>query len=203
MKLPVHPATRLMAWLLLLLAVQCLSGSALAGAFLLFPLFGTGALRRGGQLIWRTRWLLLSLLVIFPWGIAGQPLWDGAAAPTYEGVHEALTHLGRLLLVLLAVAAFLETMPLADLLAATHLLLKPLRGLGLDPERGVVRLMLVLRYVDTLPRPRDWRSLLDAPRLAESELLEVEHQALRWTDYALALVFLVVVSQFILRQVFA
>ena len=203
MKLPVHPATRLMAWLLLLLAVQCLSGSALAGAFLLFPLFGTGALRRGGQLIWRTRWLLLSLLVIFPWGIAGQPLWDGAAAPTYEGVHEALTHLGRLLLVLLAVAAFLETMPLADLLAATHLLLKPLRRFGLDPERGVVRLMLVLRYVETLPRPRDWRSLLDAPRLAESELLEVEHQALRWTDYALALVFLVVVSQFILRQVFA
>lgn len=203
MKLPVHPATRLMAWLLLLLAVQCLSGSALAGAFLLFPLFGTGALRRGGQLIWRTRWLLLSLLVIFPWGIAGQPLWDGAAAPTYEGVHEALTHLGRLLLVLLAVAAFLETMPLADLLAATHLLLKPLRRFGLDPERGVVRLMLVLRYVETLPRPRDWRSLLDAPRLAESELLEVEHQAVRWTDYALALAFLVVVSLFILRQVFA
>lgn len=203
MKLRVHPATRLVAWLLLLLAVQSLSGIALAGAFLLFPLFGKGALRRGGQLIWRTRWLLLSLLVIFPWGTAGQPLWDGFAAPTYEGLREALTHLARLLLVLLAVAAFLETMPLAELLAATHLLLKPMRGLGLDPDRGVVRLMLVLRYVETLPRPRDWRSLLDAPRLLESEPLDVEHQALRWTDYALALAFLVVVSLFILRQVFA
>ena len=203
MKLAVHPATRLIAWLLLLIAVQSLSGSALVGAFLLFPLFGKRVLRRGGQLIWRTRWLLLSLLIIFPWGIAGQPLWNGVGAPTQEGVLEALIHLGRLLLVLMAVAAFLETMPLHDLLAATHVLLKPMRGFGLDPDRGVVRLMLVLRYVETLPRPRDWGSLLDAPTLNVSERVEVNHQPLRWSDYGLTLVFVVTVSVFYYCQVFA
>ena len=199
MKLAVRPATRLVAWLLLLVAVQSLSGSVLAGSFLLFPLFGARVLRRGGQLIWRTRWLLLSLLVIFPWGIAGQPLWNSAGAPTQEGVLEALTHLGRLLLVLMAVAAFLETMPLPDLLAATHILFKPLRGFGLDPDRGVVRLMLVLRYVETLPRPRDWRSLLDAPTLNASEQVEVNHQPLRWLDYGLMLALTAVATVFYLR----
>lgn len=193
LKFAVHPATRLVSWLLLLVAVQSLSGLFLAGSFLVTPLLGVKALRRGGQLIWRTRWLLLSLLVIFPWGIAGQPLWNGAGAPTQEGVQEALTHLGRLLLVLMVVAAFLEAMPLPDLLAATHSLLKPLRGLGLDPERGVVRLMLVLHYVETLPRPRDWRTLLDAPSSMSNEQVEVSHQPLRCSDYGLMLVFVTLV----------
>ena len=201
MKHAIHPATRLIAWLMLLVAVQSLSGVLLAGLFLVFPLFGARVLRRGGQLIWRTRWLLLSLLVVFSWGIAGQPLWNGVGAPTQEGVLEALIHLGRLLLVLMAVATFLETMPLQDLLAATHVLLKPMRGIGLDPDRGVVRLMLVLRYVETLPRPRDWRSLLDAPTLNVSEQVEVNHQPLRWSDYALTLALVVVLSVFYFHQV--
>jgi hypothetical protein len=142
-------------------------------------------MRRAGYLIWRTRWLLLSLLAIFAWGAAGEPLWDGDMAPTREGVDEALKHLGRLLLVLVAVAAFLEFMSLADLLAAAHALLAPLRCLGVDPDRGMVRLMLALRYVESLPRPRDWRSLLDVPETAvceASETIEIEQRAMRWID---------------------
>lgn len=187
--LNVHPTTRLIVWLLLVLAVQCLSGAALIVAFMLLPLIGMRVVQRGGRLIWRARWLLVSLLVIFSWGVAGEPLWNGTLAPTQEGLLEALTHLGRLLLVLMAVAAFLEAMPLPDLLAATHALLKPLRRFGFDTDRGVVRLMLVLRYVESLPRPRDWRALLNAPASSESELVEVSHQPMRWLDFIVALSF--------------
>jgi len=178
----VHPTIRLLVWLALLVGVQALSGTALAIAFAALPLCGARALRRGALLVWRARWLLASLLAILSWGVAGEPLWQGAAAPTYEGLREALTHFGRLLLVLFVVAAFLEAMPLPDLLSATHGLLGPLRHFGVDPERGVVRLMLVLRYVETLPRPRDWRVLLKAPAPVVSERVEVDCQALRWTD---------------------
>lgn len=198
----VHPTTRLVLWLVVLLFVQCLSGMFLAMACLLLPFCGMRVLLRGGRLIWRTRWLLLSLVVIFSWSGGGEPLWPGVFSPTQEGMQEALTHLGRLSLVLIAVAYFLEIMPLNDLLAATHALLKPMRHFGLDPDRGVVRLLLVLRYVETLPRPRDWRALLNVPALDENEVVEVTHQPLRGLDFLLMAFFAVVVLFFYLWQVF-
>jgi energy-coupling factor transporter transmembrane protein EcfT len=180
-----HPTTRLILWLLFLVAVQLLSGYPLAIVILLVPLCGKAVLKRGWLLLRRARWLLLSLFVILAWGSAGEPLWDSDLAPTQEGLSEALTHLGRLLLVLLAVAALLEKMSLPELFAASHTLFKPLRRLGLDPDRGIVRLMLVLRYVEKLPRPRDWRSLLEVPEMTANETIEVSCQPLRGIDYAL------------------
>ena len=183
----VHPTTHLILWLLLILLIQLLDEWILASAFLLVPLLSRPVLRRAGRLIRRTRWLLVSLCVVFPWGVAGEPLWQGVAAPSREGLLAAFTQVGSLLLMLITVAAFLERMPLPKLLIATHRLLQPLRRIGLDPDRGVVRLMLVLRYVETLPRPRDWRMLLDVPASSESEVLELEEHPLRWLDHLLLL----------------
>ena len=178
-----HPTARLIVWLLLLLGIQGVSGDGLAVCFLLVPFFGGAVLRRGGQLIGRARWLFLPLFAVFAWGVAGEPLWSGFASPSLEGLFEACDHIARLLLVLLVVAAFLETMPLADLLAAAHCLLAPFRRFGLDPERGVVRLMLVLRYVETQLPARDWRSLLRAPDVCSSELLELDSPPLAAKDW--------------------
>ena len=184
-----HPATRLALWLALLIIVQCLNGLALAfGLPLALVLLWAANSRipgRGARLIWRARWLLLSLFVILAWGIAGDPLWEGALAPTREGLIEALTHLGRLLLVLMIVAALLETLPLPELLAASRSLMAPLRRFGFDADRGVIRLMLVLRYVESMPRPRDWRSLLEAPVAIAGERVEVMAHPVRGVDYAM------------------
>jgi len=185
--LALHPTTRLILWLLFLVAVQLLSGYPLAVVLLLMPLCGKAVLKRGWLLIRRARWLLLSLFVILAWGSAGEPLWDADLAPTQEGIREALIHLGRLLLVLLAVAVLLEKMSLPDLFAASHTLFEPLRRFGMDPDRGIVRLMLVLRYVEKLPRPRDWRSLLDVPETTADETIEISYQPLRGIDYALTM----------------
>ena len=189
----VHPATRLLVWLVLLIAVQALDGLLLGGLCLLTFFSGRRIVRRGGRLVWRARWVLVSVFVLLAWGVAGEPLWSASVAPTSEGLQLAYTHVGRLFMVLMTLAAFLESMQITDLLAATHLLLKPLRGAGLNPERGVIRLMLVLRYVETLPRPRDWRSLLDDQGPAGSERLELDSQRFRWLDgviaFALVLVF--------------
>ena len=197
-RLDVHPATRLIAWITLLIVVQCLSGYLLALAIAGVPLCGVRIRQRGARLVWRARWLLLSLIVIFAWGVAGDPLWDGALAPTVEGCRDALTHAARLLLVLFTVGAFLEAMPLADLLAATHVVLRPARRVGLDADRAVVRLMLVLRYVETLPRPRDWRVLLDAPPVSVCERVEVSDRPLGVADYALATALVVAATVFCL-----
>jgi hypothetical protein len=45
--------------------------------------------------------------------------------------------------------------------------------------------MLVLRYVETLPRPRDWKSLLEIPETESyesCEMIEIDHPAMRWID---------------------
>lgn len=180
-----HPAVRLAAWLLALLAIQRLAGEALVIALALTLAAGPAILARALRLIKRTRWLLLSLFVVFAWGIAGDPLWSGFAAPSRQGVDEAATQTGRLLLVLVAVGAFLETMPLGTLLSGSRRLLQGLRGVGIDADRGVIRLMLALRYAEALPRPRDWRSLLAAPTTTLSETIELDDAPLGSVDRAL------------------
>jgi len=153
----VHPSTCLVVWLLVLVAIQGLDGYLLMAALLILPLFGGRALRHCGQLIRGARWLLLSVFVILAWGSAGDPVWTGMMAPSHEGLVDASTHVGRLLLVLMAVAILRVRMSLPELLTGTRRLLEPLRRLGVDPDRGLVRLLLVLRHLETLPRPRDWR----------------------------------------------
>lgn len=182
-----HPVTRLLGWLMLLLLVQLLAGGWLAAAFLAVPVLRRPVLLRAGRLIWRTRWLLLSLFVIFAWGTAGEPAFEmfwGVEAPTREGLHEGMQHCGRLLLALVVVAAFLEYLPLAALLSACNHLLRPFARYGCDAERAALRLHLVLHYVETLPRPRDWRTLLQAPPAPAREVLVLESRALASLDYA-------------------
>lgn len=179
-----HPTTCLVVWFLMLVLIQNLQGSLLVAGLLALPLCGRAALRRCGQLTWRARWLFLSMLVILAWGGAGDPAWDGTMAPSVEGLSDALTQIGRLLLVLMAATILHERIPVADLLSGAHRLLAPLRRWGLDADRGVVRLLLVLRYLETMPRARDWRRLLLAlPEPSTSEVFELADCPLRGRDY--------------------
>ncbi len=186
-----HPSTRLVVWLLMLLLSQSMDDLLLMAAILLLPLFGRSVLSRCWQLAWGARWVFLSLFVILAWGGIGEAAWDGPMAPSREGLLDASTHVGRLLLVLMAVAVLREWMSTADLLTGIHRLLAPIRRCGLNPDRGLVRLLLVLNYIEAMPRPRDWRMLLDVPASRNSEVFELVDHPLSSRDYliiALALV---------------
>lgn len=183
---PRHPTCRLACWLLVVLAIQRLAGLPLAAAFAVLPLCGRAALARWGRLVWRTRWLLLSLCLILGWGVAGEPLVaDGSALiPTYEGLSLAATQLGRLLLVLAAVAALLQTTPFGSLMAGCHALMRPLHHLRLDVDRAVVRLSLALQYAEGM-RGRDWRNLLDPDATAAApDTVVLALPPLRLADWA-------------------
>ena len=178
-----HPSTRLVVWLLVLVAIQALAGTLLVAALLLLSLSGTAALRRCLQLAWRARWLFVSLSVILAWGGVGDPAWSGPLAPSREGLLAALTQAGRLLAVLMVVAVLREQMPASELLIGIHRLLEPLRRCGVDVDRGVVRLLLVLNHLETMPRPRDWRLLLAAPTARGGEIFELPDRQLGGHDY--------------------
>jgi energy-coupling factor transport system permease protein len=157
-----HPAHRLGCWLLVVAAIQCLQGVPLLLVLAATPLLGRTNLARWLRLLRRARWLLLTLLLVVAWGVAGEPLWEFASlpAPTYEGIREASTQLGRLVLVLAAVAVLLETTPIDRLMSGVHVLLRPLRVFGLEVDRAVVRLSLALHYAEQMPAAADWKEML-------------------------------------------
>ncbi|MDS4076384.1 MAG: hypothetical protein RKO68_10535 [Candidatus Accumulibacter sp.] len=167
-----------------LLVSQSLAGGALLAAFSAIPLFGRQVLVHCWRLVCRTRWLLLSLLLIFSWGGTGEPLWSGSFAPTRQGIEEALTHLGHLLLAFGGVAVLRTTTPPAGLMTAIYHLSKPLRCLGIDPDRGLIRLLLVLHYMETSPRPWDWRQPFAEPSSSMTiTCFDLEDASLTRTDY--------------------
>lgn len=185
---PTHPGFRLSCWLLLVAAVQCLSGLGLAVGLAMMVLAGAPSLRRWYRLLRRTRWLLLSLLLVLGWSVAGTPLWEGTLpAPTVEGLQDGATQLVRLSLVLAAVAVLLETTPVPALMAGCRMLLLPLRHLGINADHAVVRLSLVLHYADE-SAASDWRSLLRQEESSGPETIRLPEAAVRVGDWlALAL----------------
>ena len=179
-----HPVLRLYVWLVVVVSIQRLELAGLAIAGLLLPVLGVSTLLRGWRLVIRARWLLISLVLVYSWSIAGEGLWNGPMAPTYEGIVEALLQAGRLSLMMMIVAALLEAMSLSDWLLATHGILWPFRRLvNGSAERAIVRLMLVLRHLESMPKVTQWRELLKAPDDAVCETITVQRVAIGRMDW--------------------
>jgi energy-coupling factor transporter transmembrane protein EcfT len=136
----------------------------MAALLLALPLAGRGSLVCWRRLMMRMRWLMLTLIVILGWSVAGEPLWAPGFVPppSVEGLQDAMTQLLRLSLVLAAVAILVSTTPLPVLMAGCRSLLLPLSVLGLNVDRAVVRLSLVLQLSESAPQT-GWRDWLATP----------------------------------------
>ncbi len=149
-----HPSLRILALILLAIMVQFLQQHALAvggvivlaAAFFCYP----GLLRK---MLKRSRWLLLTLLLIFAFTTPGEYLswWPLQIAPTYEGVRGGLLQAGRLVIMLAGLAILLGSTQREQLMAGIFQLLLPLRRAGLGAERFTARLWLTLHYVEEEP----------------------------------------------------
>lgn len=186
----IHPAVRLLLFLVAALAAQVLAPWACVAGLALVALC-PGAARRAWILARRARFLLLSLFLIFALGTPGTPLFSAGDWLTHEGVALGLEHGLRLLAVLGAVAWLLASTPPAELAAGCYTLLAPLARLGLHPERAVARLLLVLHYGETPATPGAWRRLLvdsDGPAAAEAgEAVSLRLYSLGLADAAVAM----------------
>jgi energy-coupling factor transporter transmembrane protein EcfT len=194
---PVHPATRILLWLAYALALQHAEGGDLLPllAVACCGLLPPGAWARWRRTVWRLRWLLLSLCLVFAFATPGEPLWGVDMAPTYQGLLAGAVHGARLLALLAAVTWLAVRTPAADLMSGLYVLLSPLRHLGLPPERAVVRLLLTLEYVDALPERRGWRGFIEAAempqeapeRAAAIDWMSLARPAWSWLDSLLLL----------------
>lgn len=179
-----HPAVRVTAGFFLILLLQLLAGVTLYALALLC--MGLAAWRAGPtwwRVLRRMRFILLALLLLFAWQTAGTLVWPalGGFSPSREGLWLALEQSLRLLGAASLVALLLHALDASGWMNGLHALLRPLTRLGLSPDRFILRLRLVLDYLDG--RELDWRHALEARAdVLPPVPLEWEGRALAWRD---------------------
>lgn len=157
-----HPATLLLGWLACAIALQWMPLlPLLVAALAVLPAAGYFARRRFGLLLRRSRWLLLSIALLFSLATPGTALPDplGALGLTTEGCLAATAHVLRLALLLALLALLLEHQTIPRLIGGLYLLLTPFEKM-LDRGRIALRLLLVLEYVERNHATKHWNDWL-------------------------------------------
>lgn len=153
-----HPVTLLLSWVGFALILQAASPRLLLGLLMVSLLLAAVfAPARSWRLLRRSRWLLLSIGVLFLFFSPGEylPGLAGRMGLTYEGVLHTGEQLGRLLAILVSLALLHEGIGTQGLLAGLYWLLGPFAW----RETSVVRLMLALEFVEE-KRETGWREWL-------------------------------------------
>ncbi|MEO6976685.1 MAG: hypothetical protein ABI144_12545 [Gallionella sp.] len=146
-----HPAAQIVTWCLLVVTLQFLKLDMLlaaAGFILLVAMFISAHKLR--QLLRRTRWIMLSLLLVYAYSTPGQPVLEafGVFSPSREGMGDGVLQLTRLLSVLAGLAILLDRLHRKQLIAGLYTLFAPLQLIGVSRERVAVRLALTLHYAE-------------------------------------------------------
>lgn len=150
-----HPATLLVLWAGFAVALQTLAWLfLLVAAGVTFIVGLMCAQQRLRRLFWRSRWLFLSLAILFLFFTPGEylPNMLGRAGMTREGSELAVSHISLLSAMLASLAVLHECIGTRGLLAGLYGLLRPL---GMS-RTSIVRMMLVLDIVET-PPAGGWR----------------------------------------------
>ncbi len=147
----IHPVVRIAGLFVLAVLVQLLPVTALVGASAVLTLVAYACYRPVCRTtLRRSRWLLVTLLLIYSLStpgeyVAGWPTW---LSPTYEGLMAGALQTLRLLSMLAGFVLLLGSTPREDLMAAIYQLLRPLRRVGISPQRFSARLWLTLEYLE-------------------------------------------------------
>lgn len=176
-----HPSVLIFLWVCLIIAMQSLQamGLLLAGV----PLLAVACTLHAARLVIllrRTRWIMLSLLLIYAYATPGDAVWPALAqfSPTQQGLIEGMLQLCRLAFALAALSVLLGLLPQQQLISGLYALGYPLRLVGLSRERVAVRLALTLHYADSamLHGTANWRSSIEhmlAPAQVKQHSIEL------------------------------
>lgn len=184
-----HPAVLILFWACITLAMQLLQTTALmlAGLPLLIATYAVSAAHLL-TLLRRTRWIMLSLLLIYAYATPGEAAWTALAqfSPTHEGLADGALQLCRLFLALAALSILLGLLPLQQLIGGLYTLGYPMRYAGLSRERIAVRLALTLHYAESsmLDAATDWRGSIQQALAAGKErgCIELQTSPLTQSD---------------------
>lgn len=179
-----HPLTLLLGWFGFAILLPWVHSRILLGVVVLLGLVAAllHARRRILALLRRSRWLLLSLGILFAFFTPGEyvPWLPDSLGVTHEGLIAAADHLGRLLAMLATLALVHERLGTHGLLTALYTLLRPFSF----RDATVIRLMLVLEYAEAV-RTNHWHDWLEpagSPEGSTGETLRIKIEPLRRKD---------------------
>ncbi|HCA27145.1 MAG TPA: hypothetical protein DEP05_05820 [Betaproteobacteria bacterium] len=187
-----HPATKILLWLSLVLAIPQFRPDALlvlTGALL--PALQTTP--RFIKLLRRTRWLLLSLFLVYALTTPGHAVLPAFASlsPTREGLVSGGLQLWRLVLILASLALLFAACSRNCLLTGLLVLLRPLQWLGFPANRFAARIWLTLGYAESAPQLRfaEWRRMWGRDALSPwnegPAVISLDIPHLAWRDAAM------------------
>lgn len=179
-----HPATLLVVWAGFAFALPLLPlNAALATMAVALAASLAFARRRSVVLLRRSRWLLLSIALLFAFATPGLsvPGWPGRIGLTQDGLLLAAEHLARLVILLTTLALLHEHLKTAGLLTGLHALLGLMRNEPLR-ERIAVRVMLVVEFIEGREAKAGWRHWLDDDDRGPDRLT-LAVRRLRWPDW--------------------
>jgi energy-coupling factor transport system permease protein len=178
---PGHPVSLILTWIAFSIALQRLHPPTLwsaASVIMLAALWFSG--KRFLQLLRRTRWIMLSLLLVYGYATPGDALWNiSLPSPTWQGLLDGMQQLTRLWAMLAGLSLLLRFLTQQQLVAGLYALAWPLQWLGLSRERLVVRLALTVRYAETQIMQggkNEWRAGLNeacAPQASDTGEIEL------------------------------
>jgi len=147
-----HAALQIYVWVCLTLAAQLLNGYALTLlALMLIVLSFKICAVRFVLLLRRTRWILISVFLIYAYTSPGDAVWPqlGTFSPVADGIMSGLLQIMRLVTVLAGLSILLTLLSQSQLITGLYTLSRPLCFFGLSRERVAVRLALTLRYAES------------------------------------------------------
>jgi energy-coupling factor transport system permease protein len=148
----IHPATALLLWLFFVIWLEFAAPfSLLVAGLILLPWLQIATRIQFRRYVRRSRWLLLSLLLVYAYATPGNLAWPalGSFSPAWQGLQYGLLRSARMLLMLAALAILMTYIHRQHLLVGLYCLLSPLKQLGIQVERLAVRLWLTLDYAET------------------------------------------------------
>lgn len=206
--MPLHPATKILLWVSLAAVLPWLAPLQLLACSLALvvslQLIGAAEF---WKLLRRSRWLLLSLLLIYAFATPGNPLLSalGLFSPSREGLHSGALQAWRLTVLLSALALLLAATPRDQLLGGIYVLLRPLRPLHVNPEAVAARIWLTLHYAEQGavhgqgPWHRRLQQALEPPAAAADKgRVVLQLEPFSWRDPA-ALLLALLLAGYLLR----
>lgn len=177
-----HAATKILLWVLLAAFIQQMPVLVLLLFSILLVLQALYYKARNFLLLLRrTRWLMISLLLIYGFASPGDPVQPllGVFSPSVQGIQAGVMQVWRLLMLLAGLSILSVTTTQEGLLTGLYVIMRPFNRLGMNAERIVLRVWLTLNYakhMSQIPKPLNWNSLSDTLAIIPNGANEVQFE---------------------------